>query len=168
MRHCAPPWSPCHRRVLPKASTSSSSPPRSVRAVIESSSEPPRLHLPQPESVTPSMMQVPSPSPWCCSRACNNVVLPEPTMSSTRAVPRPAVSSSSMSPWCHRHRDAPEPMTPSNSRSLEPATLHCIIFLCNFGPTTNPNFDMLPFRWKPWDLYPLLHMNFSSTMLTPL
>jgi hypothetical protein len=79
------------------------------------------------------MTQVPSPSPWCRSRACNNVVLPKLTMPSTHAIPRPAVPSSSMSPWCHHHRDAPKPMTPSNSRGLEPQRCIVLFFFIILG-----------------------------------
>jgi hypothetical protein len=117
-------------------------------------------HLPRPESVMLSTTQEPSPSSQRCSRAHNNIVLPEPAMLCTRrhadpttpsnhVVPGSVAPSSSLSPRRPRAHDIVEPtLSLSPQRRRPPQTSKAIIlyiFLCHFGPT-NPDFDMLHYH----------------------
>jgi hypothetical protein len=118
--HChRPPWSPCHRRVLPRASVPSSSHPgarsrprsRPLRAPIfpnlSWSRRQPCRPCPQAYNAIPEPATMSSsPSP----RRCAPHTIPEPTTPMTRINPRPIASSSSPSP---RHL---EPMMSLNPR----------------------------------------------------
>jgi hypothetical protein len=152
MHRRRPPQSPCHRRVLPRASAPSSSPPRSLRIVIPdhgrgpyaSSSSPTRVR----DAVDHACLVPKTAMPfWSLQQRhplrAHDAVHPVPFLSLWRRWhtlslgPRSAVI-------------LPEPTMPSNPRRPwarnvvvlpKPARL-CIFFLCYFGPT-NPDFDML-------------------------
>jgi hypothetical protein len=106
----------------------SSSPPRSLHAVIESSPEPPRRrfrprsspfmcrHLPRPEPVTPSTTQASSPSLRCHSQACNTVVLPELMTMCTPRRSRAHDAINPCRPWAHNAAVLPEPVMSSSLR----------------------------------------------------
>jgi hypothetical protein len=137
----------------------SSSPPRSLCAVVESSSEPLHRHS-WPQSRPLRTAIFPDPSRWChrphrprphvhdaipepattssslSLQRCAPRAIPEPTMPTTHAILRPATPSSSLS---LRH---PEPMITSNPRYPwahnivvlpKPTELHCIFFFVILG-----------------------------------
>jgi hypothetical protein len=147
-RRRRPPRSLCHCRVLPEASTLSSSPPRSLCTIVPDHGWGPYAPPSSlPKLVTLSTTQALSPSPRCHSQAHNNVIFLEPVTLCTpccswarhaddHAIPGPIVSSSSSSSRCL------EPVTPSNLRHPwarntvvlpKPTRLHCIFFFVILG-----------------------------------
>jgi hypothetical protein len=139
--------------------TSSSSPPRSLRAIVQSSLEPSHCcswsrSRPIHTAIFPNPIQwhrppcrphphardaVPEPATTSSSlspQRCAPRAVPEPVTLMTRSVPGPTTSSSSLSPRC------PEPAMPSNLHRPwvcnviflpKTARLHCIFFFIILG-----------------------------------